>query len=112
MRGRSLRPPRSRRTWRAEQLGVTTVVFGDLFLEDLRSYREAKLAGVGMRAVFPLWGRSTSTLVREMIEIGLRATLTCIDPKRLDRSFAGRTFDAGLLPELPADVDPCVEASV
>ena len=72
-----------------QQLGVTAVVFGALFLEDLRRYREAKLAEVGMRGIFPLWMRDTAILAREMIELGIRATLTCIDPKKLDRSFAG-----------------------
>jgi uncharacterized protein (TIGR00290 family) len=92
-----------------QQLGVTAVVFGALFLEDLRRYREAKLAEVGMRGIFPLWMRDTAILAREMIELGIRATLTCIDPKKLDRSFAGRSFDAALLGDLPADVDPCGE---
>ena len=92
-----------------QQLGVTAVVFGDLFLGDLRRYRETQLAGMGMGGIFPLWGRDTATLAREMVDVGLRATLTCIDPKRLDRSFAGRSFDAALLEELPSDVDPCGE---
>jgi uncharacterized protein (TIGR00290 family) len=90
-------------------LGVTAVVFGDLFLEDIRRYRETKLADVGMRGIFPLWGRDTAALAREMIDVGLKARLTCIDPKKLDRSFAGRSFDAALLDELPDDVDPCGE---
>jgi uncharacterized protein (TIGR00290 family) len=89
--------------------GVTHVVFGDLFLEDLRRYREAKLTEVGMTAVFPLWMRDTSVLAREMIAAGLRATVTCIDPRKLDRSFAGRTFDAEFLKDLPAGVDPSGE---
>ena len=80
-----------------QQLGVTAVVFGDLFLEDIRRYRETRLAEVGMRGIFPLWGRQTGALAREMIEVGIRATLTCIDPRKLDRSFAGRSFDAALL---------------
>lgn len=92
-----------------QQLGVTAVVFGDLFLEDLRQYREAKLAAVGMIGMFPLWKRDTAALAREMIDVGLRATITCIDPKKLDRSFAGRSFDATFLAELPGDVDPCGE---
>ena len=90
-------------------LGVDRVVFGDLFLEDLRRYREAKLSGIGMSAVFPLWMRNTATLARDMIATRLQATLTCIDPKKLDRSFAGRTFDADLLAALPMGVDPCGE---
>jgi uncharacterized protein (TIGR00290 family) len=91
------------------ELGVTAVVFGDLFLEDLRRYREDKLAEVGMKGVFPLWGRDTRALASEMIDVGLRATTTCIDPKKLDRSFAGRSFDAAFLQDLPAGVDPCGE---
>jgi diphthamide synthase (EF-2-diphthine--ammonia ligase) len=90
-------------------LGVDRVVFGDLFLEDLRRYREAKLGEIGMSAVFPLWMRDTTTLARDMIEAGLRATITCIDPRKLDRSFAGRAFDAGFLAALPEGVDPCGE---
>ena len=89
--------------------GASHVLFGDLFLEDLRRYREAKLADVGMTAVFPLWMRDTARLARDMIASGLSATLTCIDPRRLDRTFAGRRFDAALLKELPIDVDPCGE---
>src|SRR5579863_1024858 len=91
------------------QVGVSHVVFGDLFLEDLRRYREANLAAIGMAAVFPLWTRNTADLSRDMIAAGLRATLTCIDPKKIDRSFAGRPFDAELLRDLPAGVDPCGE---
>jgi uncharacterized protein (TIGR00290 family) len=91
------------------QVGVSHVIFGDLFLEDLRRYREANLAAIGMAAVFPLWMRNTSDLSRDMIAAGLRATLTCIDPKKIDRSFAGRPFDAELLRDLPAGVDPCGE---
>ncbi len=90
-------------------LGVSAVVFGDLFLEDLRRWREAKLAEVGMAGVFPLWARETGALAREMIAMGLRATLTCVDPRKLDRSFAGRPFDASLLADLPPGVDPCGE---
>lgn len=89
--------------------GITHVAFGDLFLEDVRAYREAKLAGTGVAPLFPLWGRPTGALVREMIEGGLRALITCVDPRRLDRAFAGRTIDAALLAELPPDVDPCGE---
>ena len=92
-----------------QQLGVTAVVFGDLFLEDIRRYRETRLAEVGIRGIFPLWARKTDELAREMIDVGIRATLTCIDPRKLDRSFAGRTFDAALLADLPVGVDPCGE---
>jgi len=90
-------------------LGVDRVVFGDLFLEDLRRYRETKLGAIGMSAVFPLWMRDTAVLAREMITSGLKATLTCVDPRKLDRSFAGRALDADLLAALPSSVDPCGE---
>jgi uncharacterized protein (TIGR00290 family) len=89
--------------------GVTHVVFGDLFLEDVRAYRERQLAAVGMAGIFPLWRRDTGALAREMIAAGLVAHLVCIDPRRLAREFAGRRFDARLIAELPADVDPCGE---
>jgi uncharacterized protein (TIGR00290 family) len=90
--------------------GVTHVAFGDLFLEDVRRYREAQLAGSGLTPLFPLWKtRPTAELAREMIAAGLEARLTCVDPARLDRRFAGRAFDLPLLAELPQDVDPCGE---
>ncbi len=94
---------------RARADGITHVVFGDLFLEDIRSYREAQLAALGLQCVFPLWGRDTRALAHEMVASGLSARLACIDPRHLDRSFAGRAFDAALLAELPAHVDPCGE---
>jgi len=89
--------------------GVAAMAFGDLFLEDIRDYREAKLAGSGIAPLFPLWGRGTGALAREMIAGGLKAHLTCVDPKKLPASFAGRAFDAGLLADLPLGVDPCGE---
>ncbi len=89
--------------------GVGHVVFGDLFLEDVRAYRESRLAPTGVRAVFPLWGRLTKDLAREMIGAGLEAYLVCIDPRKLPREFAGRRFDESLLRDLPAGVDPCGE---
>jgi uncharacterized protein (TIGR00290 family) len=94
---------------RARAEGIRHVVFGDLFLEDIRAYREKQLAACGMTPVFPLWRRDTRKLAEEMIAHGLSAYLTCVDPRKLDRSFAGRRFDAGFLLELPADVDPCGE---
>lgn len=94
---------------RARAAGVWHVVFGDLFLEDIRAYREKQLGACGMTPVFPLWGRNTRELAEEMIARGVSAYLTCVDPRKLDRSFAGRRFDAELLTELPADVDPCGE---
>jgi uncharacterized protein (TIGR00290 family) len=87
----------------------THVAFGDLFLEDVRRYREERLAGTGLTPIFPLFGSDTSVLAREMIAAGLGARLTCVNPTQLDRSFAGREFDAQLLADLPATVDPCGE---
>jgi uncharacterized protein (TIGR00290 family) len=89
--------------------GFTHVAFGDLFLEDVRRYRERNLAGTGLTPLFPLWQMPTRELAREMIDGGLRARLACVDTRVLDASFAGREFDAALLAELPAGVDPCGE---
>ena len=90
--------------------GFTHVAFGDLFLEDVRRYREERLAGSGLEPLFPIWKtKSTAALAQDMIDAGLRDTLTCVNPKQLDRTFAGRTFDQSLLAELPAGVDPCGE---
>ncbi len=94
---------------RARAEGVWHVAFGDLFLEDIRAYREKQLAGCGMTPVFPVWGIDTRQLAEEMLAGGLSARLTCVDPRKLDRSFAGRRFDAKLLADLPAGVDPCGE---
>ena len=94
---------------RARVEGFSHVAFGDLFLEDVRRYREERLAGTGLTPIFPLWGRPTEALAREMLSGGLEAILTCIDPRQLDRSFAGRPFDEALLAELPPSVDPCGE---
>jgi uncharacterized protein (TIGR00290 family) len=88
---------------------VEAVASGDLFLEDIRAYREDRLLAAGRRALFPLWGRDTAALAREFIAAGFQATLVCVDPRRLDPSFAGRPFDAQLLADLPVDVDPCGE---
>ena len=89
--------------------GVFDMIFGDLFLEDIRAYREKQLGAVGMRPHFPLWGRPTPALAREMIDVGIEAILTCVDPRQLPATFAGRRFDAALLAELPPTVDPCGE---
>jgi uncharacterized protein (TIGR00290 family) len=94
---------------RAKAEGVSHVIFGDLFLEDIRAYREKQLAGCGMTPVFPLWRRDTRKLADEMLAGGLSAYLTCIDPRKLARGFAGRRFDGGLLAALPPEVDPCGE---
>jgi uncharacterized protein (TIGR00290 family) len=93
----------------AKTAGVTHVIFGDLFLQDIRAYREARLVEVGMTPVFPLWHRPTNALAREMIESGVEAHLVCVDLKALPRAFAGRRFDLALLDSLPAAVDPCGE---
>jgi uncharacterized protein (TIGR00290 family) len=87
----------------------THVAFGDLFLEDVRQYRVRNLAGTGLTPLFPLWNVPTHQLAREMIDGGLRARLACVDTRVLDASFAGREFDASLLADLPAGVDPCGE---
>jgi diphthamide synthase (EF-2-diphthine--ammonia ligase) len=90
--------------------GFTHVAFGDLFLEDVRKYREDRLAGSGLEPMFPIWKtKPTAALARDMIEGGLQARLTCIDPRKLDRAFAGRTFDDQLLADLPPGIDPCGE---
>jgi uncharacterized protein (TIGR00290 family) len=89
--------------------GFTHVAFGDLYLEDVRKYREDRLAGSGLTPLFPLFGADTVALARQMVAAGLGARLTCVNPKVLDRSFAGREFDSRLLDELPASVDPCGE---
>jgi uncharacterized protein (TIGR00290 family) len=89
--------------------GFTHVAFGDLFLEDVRRYREERLAGSGLTPIFPLWERPTAGLARDMLAGGLEAYLTCVDPRVLPPSFAGRRFDAVLLGELPAGIDPCGE---
>lgn len=93
----------------AKTESVTHVIFGDLFLEDIRRYREEKMAGSGIEPVFPLWGRPTNELAREMIAGGLKAQIVCVDPKVLPKELAGRRFDASLLADLPSTVDPCGE---
>lgn len=94
---------------RAKNEGITHMVFGDLFLEDIRRYREEKLAGTGIGPIFPLWQIDTARLAREMIQGGLSARLTCVDPKKLGRKFAGRLFNEALLDEFPPAIDPCGE---
>jgi uncharacterized protein (TIGR00290 family) len=88
---------------------VEAVAFGDLFLEDVRAYREERLAANGMRGLFPLWGRDTGVLAQEFIAAGFQAFIACLDPRALDASFAGRAYDEQLLADLPASVDPCGE---
>jgi uncharacterized protein (TIGR00290 family) len=93
----------------ARNHGVRHMIFGDLFLEDVRRYREEKLAGTGIEPLFPLWHLPTAPLAREMVSAGLGARLTTVDPKKLDRAFVGREFGESLLNELPAGADPCGE---
>jgi uncharacterized protein (TIGR00290 family) len=94
---------------RARAEGVRYVIFGDLFLEDIRAYRERQLAQCGMTPVFPLWGRDTRELAEDMVARGLSAYVTCVDPRKLGHSFAGRRFDRDFLAALPRAVDPCGE---
>ncbi len=93
---------------RYKRRGVETVGFGDLFLEDLRAWREKNLATIGMQAIFPLWKRPTSVLAREIIALGFKGYLSCVEGK-VGPGFAGRSFDNQLLSDLPADIDPCGE---
>lgn len=93
----------------ARQQGVTHVAFGDLFLEDIRAYRVEKLEGSGIEPLFPVWQEPTALLARRMVDAGLQAVVTCIDPKTLPASFAGRAFDHSFLDALPPGVDPCGE---
>jgi uncharacterized protein (TIGR00290 family) len=93
----------------AKAEGVTAIAFGDLFLQDVRRYREESLRDTGLAPLFPIWGIPTDVLSRRMVAAGLRARLTCVDPKQLAPSFVGREFDAELLAALPPSVDPCGE---
>ena len=94
---------------RAVREGLVGIAFGDLFLEEIRAYRVAKLAGTGLEPIFPIWGIPTDKLAAEMMAGGLQARLTCVDPRKVPAEFAGRAWDATLLQELPSEVDPCGE---
>lgn len=94
---------------RALDDGVEQVAFGDLYLRDVREYRERQLAGTGLEPIFPLWDLPTRALAEEMIDAGVKARLTCVDPRKLGREFAGCEFDRALLAKLPAEIDPCGE---
>ena len=94
---------------RGRREGITVIAFGDLFLEDIRRYREDRLAGTGIAPIFPLWRIPTDALAREMLAAGLRARITCVDPRQAPASLAGREFDDALLADLPPTVDPCGE---
>jgi uncharacterized protein (TIGR00290 family) len=89
-----------------QQDGVSSVVFGDIFLEDIRKYREEKLSQIGMTGLFPLWNRGSADLAQAFIDLGFKAVVTCVDPKLLDKTFIGRLIDERFLAELPANVDP------
>lgn len=95
--------------WSAREAGVDRMVFGDLFLEGVRAYRERNLADTGITPIFPLWGRRTDLLARDMLAAGVRAVLTCVDPLVLSPEYVGRDYDETLLSELPASIDPCGE---
>lgn len=94
---------------RAVDERIEAIAFGDLFLRDIREYRERQLSGTGLEPLFPVWELPTAELASDMIRGGIKAKVTCVDPTKLDRSFAGRDFDAALLTALPASVDPCGE---
>lgn len=94
---------------RARGEGIEAVAFGDLFLEDVRAYREEKLAGTGVMPLFPLWGQPTRRLAQTMIDAGVRAHVTCVDPRQIPSSFAGRLWDRSFIEELPETADPCGE---
>lgn len=89
--------------------GIEVIAFGDLFLEDVRAYREQKLKGTGLAPVFPLWGLPTDVLAREMLAAGLRARIVCVDPAKLPREFAGCDWDSRVLEAMPPECDPCAE---
>jgi uncharacterized protein (TIGR00290 family) len=94
---------------RYRERGIATVAFGDIFLEDLRTYREENLRRVGMQAIFPIWKRETRALADEFISLGFRSCTCCVDSRKLDESFLGRVIDESFLAALPPDVDPCGE---
>jgi diphthamide synthase (EF-2-diphthine--ammonia ligase) len=94
---------------KAQKAGVAAMGFGDLYLEDIRKYREAQLSNTGIEPLFPLWNRPTDLLAKEIISSGIAAVLTCIDPKKLPASFAGRRFDSQTIADFPGLVDPCGE---
>jgi len=94
---------------RYRSLGVDRIAFGDLFLEEIRAYRQRLLSALGMTGLYPLWGRDTRRLIREFIRLGFRTVVVCVDPTKLDPRFAGRIIDERFLDEIPASVDPCGE---
>jgi uncharacterized protein (TIGR00290 family) len=94
---------------RALSEGISSMIFGDLYLEDIRRYREENLRPLGIQALFPLWGMETKLLAEQMIDAGLHAIVTCLDPRKMPRELAGRPFDRNFLAALPPGVDPCAE---
>jgi uncharacterized protein (TIGR00290 family) len=90
-------------------VGVRNVVFGDIFLQDIRKYREENICSIGMKAIFPIWKRNTTELARTFVDLGFKAVVTCVDSKSLGKAFVGRPFDERFLSELPSNVDPCGE---
>lgn len=94
---------------RALAEGITAIAFGDLFLQDIRDYRERQLQGTGLNPIFPLWQIPTARLAADMIAGGVKAKITCVDPSKLERSFVGRSFDKSFVESLPQAVDPCGE---
>ncbi|MEJ2735481.1 MAG: diphthine--ammonia ligase [Anaerolineae bacterium] len=92
-----------------QQAGVDQTVFGDLYLEDIRAYREERMSRIGMRAIFPLWGKNTAELARQFVQWGFRAIVVCVDTQALDAAYAGREYDEAFLKDLPEGVDPCGE---
>jgi uncharacterized protein (TIGR00290 family) len=92
-----------------KEMGVLTVAFGDIFLQDLREYRQRNLGRVGMTAIFPIWHRETTEIIRAFVDLGFRAYLTCVEGEKLGRTFAGRPIDEDLIRDLPDRVDPCGE---
>lgn len=93
----------------AREAGIAAVAFGDLYLEDIRKYREDRMRATGIDAIFPVWGLPTLQLARQMIASGLKAHVTCVDPAQIDRDLVGRQFDADFLADLPESADPCGE---
>jgi uncharacterized protein (TIGR00290 family) len=90
-------------------VGVSSVVFGDIFLEDIKKYREDNLSKIGMKGIFPVWKRNTTELVHKFIDLGFKAVITCVDSNVLDKIFVGRLFNEKFLSQLPSTVDPCGE---
>jgi len=89
--------------------GISAAAFGDLFLEDVRAYREERMSRIGMRCIFPVWGRPTAELARQFVGLGFKAIVVCVDTNAIDREFAGREYDLDLIRDLPATADPCAE---